>query len=97
MRKKTPMRAGGRKLTRGTSRTAAKTSAPRKTADSVLPRVEQAKRHPSSLAWERWRQAYQTIFAGPIDGVYLKNRIQLAFESGWFAAEKAVTEALDVR
>lgn len=46
------------------------------------------KRHPLSVAWGRFKGDFATLGQGPIDGIYLWNRLQIAFEAGWDASEK---------
>lgn len=52
--------------------------------------MTETKRHPCSLAYDRVKRERPEWFNGSADGVYLANRIQEAFEAGWFEAERAL-------
>lgn len=54
------------------------------------------KRHPCSAAYTAWinEPSVAKLFADSASGKYLANRLQTAFEQGWFAAERTVKAAL---
>jgi hypothetical protein len=45
-------------------------------------------RHPMSVAWDQFKSDFPTLGQGPIDGFYLWNRLQVAFDAGWSACEE---------
>ena len=53
--------------------------------------------HPLAKAMREWQNTAEgkKIQEGPADGVYLKNRLELAFKEGWRAAESVVKGALN--
>lgn len=55
---------------------------------------EEAARHPAISAWNDFRAARSTMFAGSAKGWHLEHRLQTAFEEGWNAAARALLIAL---
>jgi hypothetical protein len=52
------------------------------------------KKHPCTVAFEAWKARNPTLFNGEPAGRYLANRIDEAFQAGWFECEQVVTDAL---
>lgn len=55
------------------------------------------KRHPCSAAFDDFKERFPRTFDGAADGRYLENRLQEAFQHGWFACERAVKKAMEGR
>ena len=51
------------------------------------------KRHPAAIAWSRWILSAEGkgCAKGKTEGVYLENRLSLAFQAGYDAAVKLLT------
>lgn len=54
-----------------------------------------AKRHPLAIAIDAWLADPETqrLLSGEASGVYLRNRLELAFASGWNACESSAVAA----
>jgi hypothetical protein len=55
---------------------------------------DDAARHPAVAAWNEFRAARNTMFAGSAKGWHLEHRLHAAFEEGWNAAARAILLAL---
>jgi hypothetical protein len=53
--------------------------------------------HPAVEAFNRYRDANPSTFAGTADGRYLQNRLEYAFQAGWEAYARAVKDATEGR
>ena len=53
------------------------------------------RRHPAATACDEFRSGNRRLFDDAATGRYLKNRLEVAFQSGWDAAVRAVYQALE--
>jgi len=56
--------------------------------------VTPAPKHPCTVAFEAFQRAHPGSFTGGATGIFLKNRLQEAFEAGWMAHEQHIIKAL---
>ena len=52
-------------------------------------------RHPASHAWDTFSADNPGLFEGSAQGVYLENRIRVAFDVGWFSALARLNQPYD--
>jgi hypothetical protein len=50
--------------------------------------------HPLALAWRAFTDKHPSLLDGPVGDVYLRNRLNVAFNAGWLASKKATRDAI---